>query len=62
VLWRELRIGFCLPRFVFILAGGLALALIWWQPIIEIAAYSLNYRLVAERPLVTFLLGPMSRG
>ena len=47
MLWRELRIGFCLPRFVFILADGLALALIWWQPIIGVAVYSLNHWLVA---------------
>jgi len=47
MLWRELRVGFCLPRFLFILADGLALALIWWQPIIGIAVYSVNHWLVA---------------
>jgi hypothetical protein len=47
MLWRELRIGFCLPRFVFILSDGLALALLWWQPIIGVAVYSLNHWLVA---------------
>jgi hypothetical protein len=47
MLWRELRSGFCLPRFVFILTDGVALTLIWYQPIIGIAVYSLNHWLVA---------------
>jgi hypothetical protein len=47
MLWREIRAGFCLPRLVFILTDGLALALIWWQPIIGVAVYSLNHWLVA---------------
>jgi hypothetical protein len=47
MLGREIRVGFCLPRFVFILADGLGLALIWWQPIIGMAVYSLNHWLVA---------------
>jgi hypothetical protein len=47
MLSREFRVGFCLPRFIFILADGLALALIWWQPIIGIAVYSVNHWVVA---------------
>jgi hypothetical protein len=47
MLWREIRTGFCVPRLVFILTDGLGLALIWWQPIIGTAVYSLNHWLVA---------------
>jgi hypothetical protein len=47
MLLREIRAGFFVPRLVFILTDGLALALIWWQPIIGTAVYSLNHWLVA---------------
>jgi hypothetical protein len=47
MLWREVRTGFCVPRLVLILTDGAALALIWWQPIIGMAVYSLNHWLVA---------------
>ena len=44
---REIRMGLCLPRLIFILADGLGLALMWWQPLIGLAIYSLNHWLVA---------------
>ena len=47
MLFREMKTGLCVPRLVFILTDGLALAVIWWQPIIGITVYSLNHWLVA---------------
>ena len=47
VLARELWIGNGRPRLIFVLADGLALALIWWQPIIGMTVYSFNHWLVA---------------
>jgi len=47
MLLRDFKRGISLPRLVFILTNGLALALIWWQSIIGFAVYSLNHWLVA---------------
>jgi hypothetical protein len=47
MLWRDIRAGFSLPRLIFIMTDGLALALIWWQPLIGVTVYSLNHWLVA---------------
>jgi hypothetical protein len=47
MLARELWIGNGLPRLFFILADGLGLALMWWQPMIGMAVYSINHWLAA---------------
>jgi hypothetical protein len=47
MVWREIRMGMCLPRLIFILTDGLALAMVWWNPLVGVAVYSVNHWLVA---------------
>ena len=47
MVWRDINARFCLPRLIFILTDGLALALIWWLPLIGYALYGMNHWLVA---------------
>jgi hypothetical protein len=45
--WREIQKGMGLPRLIFILTDGFALALVWWNPLVGFAVYSVNHWLVA---------------
>jgi hypothetical protein len=45
--WRDIKDGPCLPRLLFILTDGLALGLVFWQPLIGFAVYGMNHWLVA---------------
>jgi hypothetical protein len=56
MLGREIWAGFCLPRFVFILADGLVLALIWWQPIIGMGGLHSKSLAGRDRFIVACLL------
>jgi hypothetical protein len=44
---NELRNRACLGRITFILADGLGLALVWWEPLLGVAIYSINHWTVA---------------
>jgi hypothetical protein len=47
MVWRQIKGDLSLPRMLFILTDGLALALLFWQPLIGFAVYAMNHWLVA---------------
>jgi hypothetical protein len=44
---NDLRNRACFGRITFILADGLGLALVWWDPLLGLAIYSINHWTVA---------------
>jgi hypothetical protein len=47
MLWHDIGWGWCWPRLWLIASDGAALALLWWNPLVGLAVYSVNHWLVS---------------